>query len=445
MTNAPREGPGERRAIAVHLACPDGTSDVQPEWAAWNRSEKRRYTIGVEEEVMLLHAHDHSLAQSSQAVLARLSDELSAQTSPETHACVIELVTEIRTDVASAVRELAALRARLASELEAMGLCAASAGVYPLAWSGETRVAGSGRYGLVAESMRSLARREPTLALHVHVGVPDAEEAIRVMNGLRQAVPLLLALSANSPFVQGSDSGLSSARTVIFQGFPRTGTARRFSSYADYVGAVDALIASGAIPDPSFLWWDVRLQPALGTVEVRVMDAQPQIADSAGLIALVQALAHLSREDQSTDDRLGPEVLAENRFLAARDGLDARLIDPVKRELVPARAQLATLLTRCREHADPVCSVELDRVSRLMHANGAERQRAWAREHGVPALTSMLTQRYTASNGMPGPAPRFVPPRDGAFIDPLRSGHSPSVERSERCVAGLPTRVLRSC
>ena len=346
---------------------------------------------------MLLDASDCSLAPCSGSVLEQLSDELSAHSSPETHASVIELMTGIHADVAGAVGELSALRAQLTSELQKMGLVAASAGTYPLAVAGETQVSDAGRYRVVAESMRSLAQREPTLALHVHIGIPHPEDAIRVLNGLRDAVPLLLALAANSPFSQGRDSGFASARTVIFQGFPRTGTARHFSCYADYVDAVDALVASGAIPNPSFLWWDVRLQPALGTVEVRVMDAQCTIAESAALVALVKALARLELERERDEDPIAPEVLAENRFLAARDGLDSHLIDPVRRRLVPTRALIGSLLARCRARADAAGQIELDGVDRLVLANGAARQRRWARKYGLAALPSTLTQRYATS------------------------------------------------
>lgn len=365
-------------------------------WARWNGTLGQRYTLGVEEEVLLLNLSDRSLAQASESVLPRLSSELSGHTSLETHAGVVELRTGIHLDVAGVVDELAGLRSSLADELKAIGLCAASAGTYPLACAGATRVAGSARYRVVADSMRFLARRDPTLALHVHVGVPDPEDAVRALNGLRRAVPLLLALSANSPFCQGGDSGFASLRTVIFQGFPRTGTARRFDSYADYVGALDGLIGPGALPDPSYLWWDVRLQPALGTVEVRVMDAQSTIADSAALIALVQGLVRLELEGESTDRPPRPEVLAENRFLAARDGLDAWLIDPAERRLVPARELLSDLLGECRANADAVGSVELGRVSRLVLANGADRQRAWAQANGLAGLVSTLTQRFAA-------------------------------------------------
>jgi carboxylate-amine ligase len=351
---------------------------------------------------MLLNPADFSLAHSGEKVLRRLSGELRAYTAPETHASVIELATGIHSDVAGAVAELSALRALLDRELRAMGLSAASAGMYPLSYSGETRVSGSARDGVVADSMRMLARREPTLALHVHVGVPDPEDAIRVLNGLRDAVPVLLALSANSPFSRGRDSGFASARTVIFQAFPRTGTARRFSGYADYVQAVDALIASGAVPDPSFLWWDLRLQPELGTVEVRVMDAQTTAADTAALIALVHSLARLALESESPENGVGPEVLAENRFLAARDGLDARLIDPFERQLVPARAQLDALLARCRAHARALgCAFELDQVRRLAAANGVDRQRAWVRVGGLIEMVQTLSELFSVPAGRP--------------------------------------------
>lgn len=372
-----------------------------PSWAGWNSAFAEPYTVGVEEEVMLLNAADFSLAESSEKVLRRLSGELYAHSSQETHASVMELVTGIHSDVAGAVQELAALRAQLDREVRAMGLIAASLGTYPLTYSGETRVSGAARYEIVGKSMRMLARREPTLALHVHIGIPDPEDAIRVLNGLRRAVPVLLALSANSPYIQGRDTGFASARTVIFQGFPRTGTARQFLDYEDYVRTVDTLISSGALPDPSFLWWDVRLQPTLGTVEFRVMDAQTTVADTGALVALVRSFARLALEGEPADTP-GPEILAENRFLAARDGLDARLIDARKRALVPVKALLDVELERCHECARPMSAVELERVRRLAAANGAERQRQWAHDYGLIELVSRAARGLATSNATRG-------------------------------------------
>ncbi len=347
---------------------------------------------------MLLERSDWSLAQSSDVVLAGLSDDLSAHTSPETHAAVIELATGIHHDLDGVVAELASLRSRLSVELDALGLTAAAAGTHPRTMREETEVSGAKRYRALDDSLRVLARREPTMALHVHVGVPVAEDAIRVFNGLRPRIPVLLALSGNSPFWQGRDSGFASARTLIFQAFPRAGLPRAFADYADYSQAVDGLIAPGAIPDPSFLWWDVRLQPALGTVEVRVMDAQSTIREVAPLVALIQSLAHLALEGDASSAMPGAEVLAENRFLAARDGMDARLIDPVARSLIPVRETLEALLTDCRPHAVALgCDQALDRVRWLAAATGADRQRAFAAERGsLDDLVARLAGRFLA-------------------------------------------------
>jgi glutamate---cysteine ligase / carboxylate-amine ligase len=370
-----------------------------PAWAHWNSSE-RRYTVGVEEELMLLDASIHAPAPSSEAVHRGLSRALARHVSLETHASVIELRTGVHASVAGAVKELKGLRLALAQELEVMGLCAIAAGTYPLHDSRDTHVSNSERYRLVAETMRALARRQPTLALHVHVGVPDPSDAIRVLNGLRSAVPILLALSANSPFCDGHDTGFASARTVIFQAFPRTGTARSFASYDDYCEAVDALISCGAIQDPTFLWWDVRLQPALGTVEIRVMDTQSDVSQSEALIALVQSMVSLQLEEGGPNVAAPPEVLAENRFLAARDGMDARFIDPVRGKLLPVRAARDTTLSMCRDHAIALgCDAELDLVPQLAACNGAESQRLGARRDGLPAVVDMLVRQFAGPGG----------------------------------------------
>lgn len=369
-----------------------------PLWACWNGELGQRYTLGVEDEVMLLEPSRWSLAQSSDQVLARLSDELSPHVSPETHAAVVELTTGTHPDVRGVVAELSSLRNRLGDELDAMGLAAAAAGTHPLTVWEETEISGEPRYRLLEESMRGLARREPTMALHVHVGVPAPEDAIRLLNSLRRNAPVLLALSGNSPFWQGRDVGFSSARTVIFQAFPRTGLPRFFDSYRDYVDAVDSLIASGAVPDPGYLWWDVRLKPALGTIEVRVMDAQSTVSEVAPLVALIQSLARLELEGERSSPTPCPEALAENRFLAARDGMEARLIDPTSQRLIPVREMLEALLAECRPHAHLLgCAGELERVRDLAAATGADRQRSLAAANGgLEGLLAGLADRFNA-------------------------------------------------
>lgn len=348
---------------------------ANPTWAEWCSSEP--YTIGLEEEVMLLNPSDWSLAQRVDDILPELPPALAAQVTAETHGAAIELASRPHESAAAAGEEIAQLRTALADQLARMGLCAASAGTHPCAVWHETRISAGERYQFVYGSMRELARREPTFALHVHIGVADPEDAVVLHNRLRAHLPLLLALSANSPFWQGRDTGLASARTPLFQAFPRTGIPRRFSSYAEYVEAVDLLVRCDAFPEPTFLWWDVRPQPRFGTVEVRVMDAQTSSDETTALAALIQAVAHLELEEGYVADELvgATEVLAENRFLAARDGMDATLIDPVAERRVPARELLGRLLDASRPHGAALgTSTQLERVATLAAVPGAVRQ-----------------------------------------------------------------------
>jgi carboxylate-amine ligase len=379
---------------------PPSTSNGLPAWAEWHAS--RPYTVGLEEEVMLLEPGDGRLAQHGEEILSRLPPQLAAHASAETHDATIELAGSPHQSVRGAAREAASLRVALARDLAGHELRAASAGMHPLAMWTETQLSRTARYQLIYRSMRELARREPTFALHVHVGVAEPEAAIRLLNRLRAHVPLLLALSANSPFWQGRDTGLASARTPIFQSFPRVGIPRAFRSYGHYVETVDQLLRCDAFPAPNFLWWDVRPQPRFGTIELRVMDAQSVAADTAVLAGLVQTVAHLELEEGFHPRRLidADEVIQENRFLAARDGMDARFIDPVAERQVSARELLARLLAAGQAHAEELgCEDVLAEVGRLSARTGADRQRALARRGPLREIPRLLSDLFTE----PGP------------------------------------------
>jgi glutamate---cysteine ligase / carboxylate-amine ligase len=367
------------------------------DWAAWRPSAP--YTIGLEEEVMLLDPDDWSLAQRSDDVLPQLPPELAAHVSAETHQAAIELATDPHQTVAGAIGQLCHLRLWLAEELEHLGLAVAAAGTHPSALWTETLVSPASRYQVIQRTMADLARREPTFALHVHVGVPDGERAIRLLNQLRAHLPMLLALSANSPFWQGRATGLASTRTSVFGAFPRTGVPRRFTSYEDWVQTVDTLLRSGAFPEPTFLWWDVRPQPGLGTIEVRVMDAQTDVRATAALCALVQSLGRLEIEEGYAPPVLvaADEVLEENRFLAARDGIEADLLDPAAELRRPARAQLRRLLDAVRPHADALgCRDELEGVLGLALAPAFLHQLDVVARRGgdLPGLTEELAAAF---------------------------------------------------
>lgn len=365
---------------------------LSPTWSRWaGAHESGPYTLGVEEEAMLLDPRTWALAHRIDELLPRLPRDTQDHVTAETHGSAFEIQTGVRRTVGEATGELNSLRKELERTLETLQLRAAVAGTHPFAIWQEIAVSGGERYQFVYGSMRELARREPTFALHVHVGVADPETAIRVNDRIRVHLPVLLALSANSPFWQGRDSGLASARTPLFQAFPRVGVPRAFGSYDVYAETVDLLIRTEAVPECTFLWWDVRPQPALGTVEIRVMDAQTRCDDTASLVALVQCLVKLEAEEGYADETAiaAQEVIAENRFLAARDGVDAELVDPELERRVPVAKLLDDLLDACRPHAQELgCTEELESVRNLVEDPPARRQIVAAKN--VPSLGRLV-------------------------------------------------------
>jgi carboxylate-amine ligase len=347
---------------------------------------------------MLLDPVDWSLAQRSDGVLEEMPEEVAAHATVETHRSALELATGVHADVGSAAAEMLWLRESLDAAVRRLGLRAASAGTHPSAVWQDTVVSSGARYDFVYGSMRELARREPTFALHVHVGLASPNDAIRLVNRMRAHLPLLLALSVNSPFWQGRDTGLASARTPLFQAFPRVGIPRRFRDYADYVDTVDLLMRCESMPDPTFLWWDARPQPRFGTVEVRIMDAQTTVAETASLAALVQSIARLEVERGYVSSRAleVPEALDENRFLAARDGMAAELIDVELERRVPARDVALRLVEACAPHAKALgCEDELGGIVAMTERTGADRQLETARgPMKLRGLVSNLSEAY---------------------------------------------------
>jgi len=347
---------------------------------------------------MLLDPATWELAPCADRLLATLDGDLAEHCWAETHAGAVELTTGAHATVGGAIAELGDLRARLARSAAALGVSLAAAGMHPGCIADPVPRSPGGRYQVIHDSMRGIARREPTFALHVHVGVPDADSAIDLFNRLRAHLPVLLALSASSPLWRGASTGIASNRTIVFQAFPRTGLPRFFDDYGDWVRTVDVLLRARAIPEATFLWWDVRPQPRLGTVEVRIMDAQPDLAATGALCALVQAVARLELEGGHASSVMthAQEVLEENRFLAARDGPDAELIDPARAVAVPLTDVLTDLLRAAAPHAKALgCATELAHVPALAQADEARRQQEVADRTGVRGLVGDLAARFT--------------------------------------------------
>jgi carboxylate-amine ligase len=346
------------------------------------------FAIGVEEELILVDPGSRALSHAGVEVLARMDDtdaDADGFAHPDTYSALIELASPVARNAGEGVAALSALRARV----RAAGGTAIGAGIHPDGAFGDVVHVDEPRYERIVDQLQGLIKRTPTCALHVHVGMPDAATAIRVFNGLREQLPLLQALAANSPFWHGRDSGLATARAQLFRGYPRAEIPRTFASYDDYAATVEGVVAAGDLPDYTFLWWDIRPHPRLGTVEVRAMDSQSALWSAAGLAALVHGLARAEAQD-ARDAWLPREVLMEASFTAARDGLRARL--PMDGALRPAPEVARAALERARPHAAELGSADaLEGIERiLVEGNGADRQRAAHARGGMAALLDLL-------------------------------------------------------
>ena len=302
---------------------------------------------------------------------------------PDVYEAMVECASSVCADAAEAAAELELLR----DALRDAGATLAGAGLHPTAAHGDVvHVAATRATTASTPRCAGCVERTPTCALHVHVGMPDAETAIAVFNRLRGYLPLLQALAAHSPFWYGRDSGFATARAQLFRGFPRAVIPRPFADWDDYATTAAAWVAAGALPDYTYLWWDIRPHPRLGTVEVRAMDAQSRLGTVAGLAALVHALAAACADGHGSVEPA--EALTESSFRAGRDGL-------ARHDLVARRACGPCARWPTRRWRSPACTPAATR-SRRSSASCAT----------ATAPTACATR--TRSAGMPAVLERLV-------------------------------------
>jgi carboxylate-amine ligase len=292
---------------------------------------------------------------------------------------VLEISTNPAPDTARAGDQLRRLRAQVRDTAAGRGLAIGSAGTHPFAMWEDQRIVARPRYRELVTALRFVARQELIFGMHVHVAVDDPDKAIYVANGMRVHLAVLLALSANSPFWRADSTGLLSSRTPIFRTFPRVGIPPLYRDWADYERAIGFMIESGVMEDYTWLWYDVRPHPDFGTVEVRVCDSQTRVEHTLALAALVQAMVRELCERFDERSALGDypwQMLDENKWLAARHGLDGELVDLPSSERVATKALARRLLERLREHAEDLGSTaELEGIADLLErGNGAARQ-----------------------------------------------------------------------
>jgi carboxylate-amine ligase len=343
-------------------------------------------TLGVEEELLLVD-EGCGLVAAGENVLEEIDFKHQKSVSTEIFATQVELKTGICLDAEQAAKELVEVRRAVA----ATGARLMGSGIYP-GEAGEPQLVEKARYESVKKDLASLLSTPPC-ALHVHVGMPDPETAVAVANAMRHHLPLLAALTGNSPFRDGADTGLASARAAAVRSYPRFELPRAFRDYEDFLRVADQLIAAAGVSDYTYIWWDVRPHPNLGTVEVRGMDVQATPEANAAIGALIQALA-AKEIDRPAAPGLTREAIEESYFQAERYGLEARLMVD-ESTAAPAAEVARGILEEVRPYAEQLGGTgALEEIERIVSdGNGADRQRRAHEESGMEGLLRDLAER----------------------------------------------------
>ena len=340
------------------------------------------YTLGVEEEYMLLDPESLDLVQHIEMVLDAIQgDELAGRLNAELMQSVLEIATPVCRTAGDVMEELTTLRGYVRDVARGQGLRVGSAGTHPFSLFERQRITAKDRYHALIDQLQYVARRELIFGMHIHVAVDDPDKAIQIVNGLLPHLAPLLALSASSPFWRGEPTGLASSRQIVFSAFPRSGPPPRFRDYEDYASVVGQLERTGCIADYTHIWWDIRPHPKWGTIEVRICDAVTRLEDAVAIAAYCQALVKQLSERYDAGEEIPSYhriLTTENKWLAARYGLDAPVMDLATGSRI--RSPIAKLVRRTLRDLEPHARElgserELEGIAALLaRGNSADRQ-----------------------------------------------------------------------
>ena len=331
---------------------------------------------------MLLDGQTFDLVQHIDTVLAAVAGhELEPRINAELMQSVLEIATPVCHTPAEVAEQLRHIRGYVCGIAREQGMRVGSAGTHPFSLFERQRITARDRYRALVDQMQYVARRELIFGMHIHVAVDDPDKAIQVVNGLLPHIGPLLALSASSPFWRGEPTGLRSSRQMVFAAFPRSGPPPRFKSYADYAEVVGQLEKTGCIADYTHIWWDIRLHPRLGTIEVRICDAVTRLEHVVAIVAYCQALVKLFSERYDRGEQITSYhriLTTENKWLAGRYGLEAPLMDLAtgRRNRVAVAQLIRRTLKEIEPHARELGSDrELEGIEEILrNGNGADRQ-----------------------------------------------------------------------
>lgn len=366
-----------------------------------------RFTLGVEEEYQVVDPDGWGLRDAAPEVLAA---DWTEDVRAEIHRSTIEVASEVCGSAGEAAGELRRMRTAAAVVSASVGLGIAAAGVHPFSrWEGRKQTEGR-RYREIVRRFGRISVDEHNFGMHVHVGLEAGVDRIRILNGARAFLPHLLALSCSSPFYEGTDTGYSSYRMILWRRWPVASVPPRFESEEEYARFMDLFLRTSALPDPGTIYWSVRLHGALPTIELRVTDVCPRVDDATALAALFRALVVALARGILPD---GPpagisaaierEVIATNEWRAARWGLDTRLVDPASASAVPVRDAVRRALERVGPVAESLGDgAEVRAIEGILErGNGADRMRRVFREQGsLSAVVAWLHAETLLGTGI---------------------------------------------
>jgi carboxylate-amine ligase len=357
------------------------------------------YTFGVEEEYQVLDPETRELVVRGGHVVQRAQQALGEEVAPEIMASQIEAMTPVCRTLDEARAELLRLRGEIIEAAMKEGYQVAAASTHPFSRWQEQQITPKRRYQNIMEYYQRLTRQQLAFGFHVHVGLGDREAAVRVINRARVWLASMLALSANSPFWEGTDTGYASYRTQVWGRLPTAGPPGPFESLAEYEALVEALVATGVVAEPTKIYWDIRLSERVETVEFRVMDVCSRVDEAVTLAGLARALVRTCHEKADREEpysEVRPELVRAAHWRASRDGLNAELVDLEAGRAVPAREMIEKLLAFVRPALEE--AGDWEEVSTLVrdaleHGNGARRQRrAYERGGKLEDVVDMLIE-----------------------------------------------------
>jgi carboxylate-amine ligase len=363
----------------------------------------RHFTLGVEEEYMVLDPHTRELSSHEQRIVLEGQRIIKDKVKAEMHQAVVEVGTDICNDIEEARKDVENLRSTISSIAEGLGFSVGAAGTHPFSHWQSQLITDNARYHEIVNEMQDAARSNLIFGLHVHVGMPDKEMAVHIANSARYFLPHVYALSTNSPFWEGRLTGFKSYRTKVFDKFPRTGIPDYFDSHAAYEKYVDLLIKTNCIDNAKKIWWDLRVHPFFGTVEFRICDVPMTVDETIGIAALFQCIcAKLYKlRSQNLNFMIYPRALVnENKWRASRYGIDGSLIDFGKEEEKHTRVLIRELLDFVDDVVDDLgCRNALAVVEKILEkGTGADRQLKCYEETGdLVGVTDLIRSSFLGS------------------------------------------------